>query len=50
MQIQEIGHIHVLIAECIVWSIVGGFTGRVIIDFDALHLCMFEQMDRETKT
>lgn len=38
VQIEEVRYVHVLIAECIVWSIVGVVARRIIVDLNALHL------------
>lgn len=38
VQIEEIRHVHVLVAECIVWSIVGVVACRIIVNLNALHL------------
>lgn len=38
VQIEEVRYVHVLVAECIVWSIVGVVARRIIVDLNALNL------------
>lgn len=38
VQIEEVRYVHVLVAECIVWSIVGVVARRIIVDLNTLHL------------
>lgn len=47
VQIEEVRYVHVLVAECIVWSIVGVVARRIIVDFNALHLQIGRKVGKE---